>query len=159
VIDRRGGWRIGVWGRDVGPGPDVLAVRQNLDLVVDAGRPVAGLGSNAKGRWGTAHTQFQYTWRSGLGLDSHGDLLYVAGRSMTLATFANAMARLGVVRGMQMDIHPHMVGFNLVRQRTGGQLSMTKLLGSMPESARRYLLPDQRDFLYLTVARGRPVSP
>ncbi|WP_426565502.1 hypothetical protein ACPPVT_03485 [Angustibacter sp. McL0619] len=156
VIDRSGGWRIGTWGQQVSMSADVLAVRQNLDLVVDHGRPVPGLGSNAGGRWGTAHTQFQYTWRSGLGVDRRGDLIYVAGRSMTLATFAQAMARLGVVTGMQMDMHPHMVIFNLVSHRSGGDVSMTRLLSSMDAPARRYLVPDQRDFLYLTVI-GRPV--
>jgi hypothetical protein len=157
VINRGGGWRIGAWGRDVAMTPDVVAVRQNLDLVVDHGRPAPGLGSNANGRWGTAHTQFQYTWRSGLGVDRHGDLVYVAGRSMTLATFASAMVRLGVVTGMQLDIHPHMVVFDLVSHRHGDTLSMTKLLSSMSAPARRYLAPDQRDFLYLTVD-GNPPS-
>ncbi len=150
VIDRAGQWRIGAWGQDVSMTPDVAAVRQNLDLVVVGGHAVHGLDSNANGSWGTAHTQFQFTWRSGIGVDSHGDLIYVAGRSMTLATFAQAMARLGVQQGMQLDIHPAMVSFNAVQQRHGRQLVMRRLLSSMASSPRRYLTADQRDFFYLT---------
>lgn len=150
VLTRGGGWRIGVWGSDVGPGPDVAAVRQNLDLVVANGRPVPGVASNANGRWGTAHTQFQYTTRSGLGLTAAGDLVYVSGRSMTLGVLADAMSRLGVVTGMQLDIHPQMVTFNVVSARSGGSVTMAKLVPSMVPGARRYLTSDQRDFLYLT---------
>lgn len=150
VVTRGGGWRIGAWGSDVGPGPDVVAVRQNLDLVVANGRPVPGVASNASGRWGTAHTQFQYTTRSGLGVTAAGDLVYVSGRSMTLGVLADAMSRLGVVTGMQLDIHPQMVTFNLVSARSGGAVTMTKLVPSMVPGGRRYLRSDQRDFFYVT---------
>jgi hypothetical protein len=154
VITRSGGWRVGSWEGDVGPSPDVAAVRQNLDLVVVGGRPVAGLTSNAHGRWGTSHTQFQYTWRSGLGVDAAGDLIVVVGRSMRLSTFAAAMARVGVVEGMQMDIHTDMVSFNAVVRRDGGRPVMRRLLAAMSSPSRRYLTTDQRDFFYLTAANA-----
>ena len=150
VLTTTGGWRMGAWGSGVGPARDVAAVRQNLDLVVEKGRPVPGVATNANGRWGTAHTQFQYTTRSGLGVTAAGDLVYVSGRSMTLGVLADAMSRLGVVTGMQLDIHPQMVTFNLVSARTGGALTTAKLQSSMVPSSRRYLTSDQRDFFYLT---------
>lgn len=152
VLTRNGGWRVGVWGADVGPAPDVVAVRQNLDLVVENGQPVPGLRSNAHGRWGTSHTQFQYTWRSGIGVDGAGDLIYVAGPAMQLATFASAMARLGIVEGMQLDIHTDMVSFNAVAAMHGSRPTMHRLLTTMRSSSRRYLSRDQRDFFYLTAS-------
>jgi hypothetical protein len=51
----------------------VLAVRQNLDLIVEQGRPVAALADNTGNRWGTTKNQTQYTWRSGLGVDATGN--------------------------------------------------------------------------------------
>lgn len=150
VVTTDGGWRLGEWGTSVGPSPDVAAVRQNLDLIVLAGRPVPGVAKNANGRWGTAHTQFQYTSRSGLGVTSSGDLVYIAGRSMTLGVLAEAMSRLGVVTGMQLDIHPQMVTFNIVTSRSAASPTMAKLVDSMMPSARRYLSPDQRDFFFVT---------
>jgi hypothetical protein len=128
----------------------VAAVRQNLALVVDGGRPVSGLSVNAGGRWGTARNQLQYTWRSGVGLDARGDLIYVAGNSMNLTMLAAAMADAGIVRGMQLDIHSGMASFASWRTRPGGEVQAHKLLPGMARSAYRYLSADQRDFIYLT---------
>jgi hypothetical protein len=130
----------------------VTAVRQNLALVVDGGRPVPGLSRNAAGQWGSTHNQLQYTWRSGIGTDAHGDLVYVAGDQMTLSTLATAMVDAGVVRGMQLDIHRSMVTFASWLPGAGGATpAATHLLPDMPGAADRYLQPDQRDFFYLTL--------
>ena len=151
VIDKNGAVAIGAWGKDVKMTAGVVAVRQNLALVVDHGRPVAGLNTNADGRWGSAHNQYQYTWRSGAGIDAHGNLIYVAGDKMNLATLAAAMADAGVVRGMQLDIHSGMASFASWQPLSGAKAATpTKLLPKMPRSAYRYLNPDQRDFFYVT---------
>jgi hypothetical protein len=149
VIDNRGRITIGQWGRDVSMNASVVAVRQNLALVVDGGRPVDGLAGNAAGRWGTARNQLQYTWRSGVGLDAKGDLIYVAGNSLNLTTLATAMADAGIVRGMQLDIHSGMASFASWRSGPRGSVAH-KLLPGMSRSAYRYLVADQRDFFYLT---------
>jgi hypothetical protein len=149
VIDRRGRITVGAWGSDVRMTPDVVAVRQNLGLIVRNGSPVPGLTVNAGGTWGTARNQLQYTWRSGLGIDAKGDLIYVAGNHMNLITLATAMADAGVVRGMQLDIHPGMASFSSWRPASTGS-TPTKLLPGMTRAADRYLAPDQRDFFYLT---------
>ncbi|BCY11598.1 phosphodiester glycosidase family protein [Actinoplanes sp. L3-i22] len=146
VIDRSGAVRIGAWGRDVSMSAAVVAVRQNLQLIVENGRPVSGLSGNANGRWGSPRNQYQYTWRSGAGLDRSGNLIYVAGDKMTLSMLATAMADAGVVRGMQLDIHTGMSSF--ASWRPPG--TPTKLLPAMTRSASRYLQADQRDFFYVT---------
>ena len=154
VISNDGSARVGVWGSDVGMGPGVVAVRQNLALVVRHGQPVTGLSSNAHGRWGSARSQFQYTWRSGIGTDSRGDLIYVAGKGLTLVTLSDAMARVGIQTGMELDIHPTMVTFNSFSpNRATGGLAGRKLLTSMTQP-RRYLTADQRDFFYVTLRHG-----
>jgi hypothetical protein len=154
VIDRSGRVTVGAWGRDVRMSADVVAVRQNLELIVEAGHPVAGLATNPSGRWGTSKNQLQFTWRSGLGVDARGNLVYVAGNHMNLATLAGAMADAHVVRGMQLDIHTGMASFASWLPGRGGAMSTpAKLLPTMPRAATRYLVPDQRDFLYLTARR------
>jgi len=151
VIDKHGAVTIGAWGRDVSMTAGVAAVRQNLALVVDRGEPVPGLSSNANGRWGTARNQYQYTWRSGAGIDAHGNLVYVAGDKLNLATLATAMVAAGIVRGMQLDIHPGMASFSSWRPLAGTSVSTPdKLLPAMTRPADRYLVPDQRDFFYVT---------
>lgn len=154
VIDSRGRLDVGAWGRDVG-GADVVAARQNLALVVDGGRAVAGLASNARHQWGYRDNQHQFTDRSGLGVDRAGDLVYVAGAGMTLEVLAQAMVDAGVVRGMQLDVH-HTFPFFAVWTHRAGADSATKLLPSMAWTPDRYLRPDQRDFFYLTSTSPPP---
>lgn len=151
VIDKQGQITVGQWGRDVSMGPDVVAVRQNLHLVIDQGAPVRGLDSNAAGLWGSAKNQLQFTWRSGLGTDSHGDLIYVAGDNLTLQTLSTAMTDAGIQRGMELDIHPRMVNFAAWTPKAGGHITATNLLPNMPAAANRYVAADQRDFFYLTL--------
>lgn len=150
VIDDEGRFLVGQWGRDVSMNRHVAAVRQNLALVVDAGRPAAGLTSNAGGRWGSAKNQYQYTWRSGVGTDAAGDLLYVGGAGLDLKTLAAAMVQAGVTRGMELDVHPGMASFASWTADLGRPVPV-KLLPGMTRPADRYLVPDQRDFFYLTL--------
>jgi hypothetical protein len=152
VIDDHGNMTVGQWGRDVSMNPHVVAVRQNLALVVDGGHPVPGLAANANGKWGSPKNQYQFTWRSGLGVDAHGNLIYVAGNNLDLTTLATAMVDVGVVRGMQLDIHSTMDTFSWwMPGAAKGSSIPTKLLPDMSRPADRYLVPDQRDFFYLTV--------
>ena len=70
------------------------------------------------------------------------------------------MREAGVVRGMELDIHPEMVTFNIFhptdRMSTG--VTGAKLLPDMQRPAGRYLVPDQRDFFAVTLrAQADPV--
>ena len=151
VVNDRGAITIGQWGRDITMNPHIASVRQNLALVVDHGRAADGLTVNADQRWGSAANQLQYTWRSRIGTDAAGNLIYVAGDKMTLATLAGALIDAGAVTGMQLDIHPGMA-FYASWSPTGAQGAQPrKLLPTMPGAAHRYLAPDQRDFFYLTL--------
>ncbi|WP_051683503.1 phosphodiester glycosidase family protein [Blastococcus sp. URHD0036] len=150
VIDDHGRVTVGDWGRDVTMTGHVAAVRQNLALVVDGGQPVDGLSTNAHGLWGSSRNQLQYTWRSGLGVDAHGNLVYVAGDGLTLQTLAAAMVDAGIQRGMELDIHPGKESFASWAPN-GSSATPTALLPHMGRPADRYLTVDQRDFFYVTL--------
>jgi hypothetical protein len=152
VIDSSGAVRIGTWGRDVGPGPDVTAVRQNLELVIDHGKIVPGLDVNTGGQWGSASNQLQYTWRSSLGVTANNDLIYVGGAGLTLSTLADALSRAGAVTAMELDIHSQMVDMFTYDHTAHlpDHLSGTPLLPAMPGPNDRYLHADQRDFFAVT---------
>jgi hypothetical protein len=150
VLYADGSARVGVWNRDVGMTSRTVAVRQNLDMVIAHGRIADGLARNADGSWGTTRSQFQYTWRSGIGTDAHGNLIYVAGHGLRLATLARAMRCAGIEQGMELDIHTAMVSFDLHRRGRDGAIVSRRLLDSMQSSADRYLTDDQRDFFYVT---------
>jgi hypothetical protein len=149
VVDSNGTARIGAWNKSVKMTPDVVAVRQNLDPVIVDGKIVDGLTSNAQGRWGSVRSQFQYTWRSGLGTDARGNLIYVAGQGLTLATLASAMQQVGIQQGMELDIHAAMVSFDIEQPTGNGAITSRRLITSMASPANRYLVDDQRDFFYV----------
>jgi hypothetical protein len=151
VIRSDGSATVGEWGRDATLTADVVAVRQNLELVVDQGVPVAALADNSSGRWGSTHNQVQYTWRSGLGVDAAGNLIYVGGGGMNLTTLAAALVQAGAVRGMQLDMHTEMVDFLTYPAGADQVAYAVKLLPNMAGGANRYLLPDQRDFFAVTL--------
>ena len=105
VIYRNGSVRIGQWGRDVAMTPSVVAVRQNLNLLVDHARPVAGLRANDVATWGYALNNNATTWRSGVGQTANGALVYVAG-PMTIVDLARVLVRAGALRAMVLDMNP-----------------------------------------------------
>jgi len=151
VIGHDGSLTVRRWDGGPAPGPGVAAVRQNLDLIVENFRPVAGLAANAQGRWGSASSQLEYTWRSGLGVGADGTLFYVAGRDLTLASLAGALVDAGARTGMELDIHPTTVTFNLFFPDGPAGLRAAKLVPQMARPATRYLSPDQRDFFELVL--------
>ena len=150
VITTDGRIGIGAWNQDVWMTPNVAAVRQNLHLIVANGHQEPGLTRNTDGTWGSAKNQLQYTWRSGLGTDTNGNLIYVAGDGLTLETLAKTLIQAGATQGMELDIHTGQVNFSSWAPQ-GTTSVPTKLLPGMPNAPDRYLNPDQRDFFYLTV--------
>ena len=138
---------VGMWGRDATMSPDVVAVRQNLHLIIDGAQLADGLRNNVGQQWGTVKNALP-TWRSGLGIDAGGNLIYASGDQLTLDSLATALQRGGAVRAMELDIHKHMVTYNLFVHTLGDPTPVGyKLSPDMTESASRYLNPDQRDFI------------
>jgi hypothetical protein len=145
---------VGEWGRDLRLGPDVAAVRQNLSPVVDGGALVAGLDDNLHSRWGATLGNKVLVWRSGVGVDRNGGLIYVAGPGLSVRSLAVLLARAGCVRAMELDINFDWVTFNLYRHAPDRSIgSATKLLDGMRWPATRYLSPDSRDFVALYARR------
>jgi Phosphodiester glycosidase len=111
VIYRNGTVNIADWGRDAGLTPDVVSVRQNLDLLVDHGKPVTGLNPNDTTRWGFTLGNAVYVWRSGVGITADGALVYAGGPGLNITTLADILARAGAVRAMELDINTDWVNF------------------------------------------------
>ena len=105
VIYKNGSITVGRWGRDVGVGPNVVAVRQNLTLLVDQGRPAPGLNPSDISVWGRALNGVVNTPRSGLGVTASGALVYVEG-PMNIVDLAQILIRAGAVRAMVLDMNP-----------------------------------------------------
>jgi hypothetical protein len=92
------------WAGGPSPGLNIVMARQNLALLVDNHAPTAV--STVPSQWGITLHGVPAVWRTGLGIDDMGNLLYVAAPNQTAASLAQILVKLGVVRGMQLDINP-----------------------------------------------------
>jgi hypothetical protein len=138
---------VGVWGRDDTMSSTVTSVRQNLKLIVDHGALVPGLANADSGLWGGTVGNQIFVWRSGVGVDAHGNLIYVAGPGLNVETLAELLRRAGSVRAMELDINTWWISFTVFAPRAGGGLQPSNLLTSMVRSPSRYLTDGTRDFI------------
>ncbi|MGH9043703.1 MAG: phosphodiester glycosidase family protein [Acidimicrobiales bacterium] len=141
VVYRDGSCTVGEWGRDVSMSPQVVSVRQNLDLIVDGGQPVPGLNAQDTTRWGATLGNAVFVWRSGLGVTADGALVYVGGPGLNIVDLAQILARAGAVRAMELDINTDWVNFSAYAALPGEQASPsngTELLAAMPGTPGRY---------------------
>jgi hypothetical protein len=145
VIDSSGTATVGQWGRDVRLSSTVASVRQNLTLIVDNGRPVPDLSAGGSRRWGVTLGNAVLVWRSGVGVDANGNLIYAAGAGLSISSLADLLTRAGSVRAMQLDINHTWVSYNLYSHDV--TKPARKLLSGMALPATRYLHPDDRDFI------------
>jgi hypothetical protein len=111
VIYKNGSVQIGAWGTDATMTPDVVAVRQNLDLLVSGGKPAPGLNANDTTQWGFTLGNAVYVSRSGVGITKNGAIVYVGGPNLNITDLANLLVRAGAVRAMELDINPDWVNF------------------------------------------------
>jgi hypothetical protein len=141
VISKDGTMNIGAWGSDVTMTPEVVSVRQNLDLIVANGAPVAGLNSNDNSRWGATLGGSAYVWRSGMGITANGAIVYVGGPSMSITSLADILVRAGAVRAMESDINTDWVNYAYYAPALGQPATPdngTLLLSGMTGTTSRY---------------------
>jgi hypothetical protein len=103
VFYRDGSIKIGEWGRDVHMTPDVVGVRQCLELMVDGGHVVSDIGDDSK--WGVTDQSKMYVQRSGVGITAQGDIIMVVGQALTAQTLADLLQHAGAVRAMPLDMN------------------------------------------------------
>jgi len=153
VIRDDGSATVGLWGRDVSLTPDVVAVRQNLGLLVDAGAVTpASSSGNPNGVWGATLGGRIVNWRSAVGVDAAGHLLYVAGPALDPPTLAAALVAAGAERAMELDINPAWVSFDTFAADPSTAAG-SKLLDGMSFPVEHFLSPYFRDFFAVFVRR------
>jgi hypothetical protein len=139
---RNGQVNVVRWSGGPSAGSGVLFARQNLPLIVDNGRPNPNLSDGPQ--WGATLGNAVRVWRSALGVDSHGNLLYAAADYQTVASLAAIMMHAGAVRAMELDINAYWPSF--ISYKRAGATGAGNLLPDMIRSPLRYLTPDDRDF-------------
>jgi phosphodiester glycosidase len=127
-------------GPDIGP--NIIYARQNLPLIVNGGRPNPNLSDGPE--WGATLGNAIRVWRSAVGVDRHGNLIYAAADYQTVGSLAAIMMHAGAVRAMELDINTYWTSF--IHYRYPGARDPANLLASMDRGPTRYLTPDDRDF-------------
>lgn len=147
AIYRNGDVKIGAWVKEIQPSPDIVYLRQNLPLLVDQGK----VNPAEKDPWPWVPNTVGnnvLVWRSGIGIDANGNLIYAAAHGISGSGLAGLLKHAGAVRAMALDENTTWVDFFTYAAQGGSQPS--KLLPSMSNPMYRYLVPDQRDFFMVT---------
>ncbi len=136
--------------------PSLVLARQNLPLIVARGRANPDLSNSPA--WGATLGNAIQVWRSAVGVDRYGNLLYAAANDQTVGSLAQLMIRIGAVRAIELDINaewPTFIGY-----RGRGGRDPLKLVPNNQQKDSRYLSPDDRDF-FAVYARpgGGPLVP
>lgn len=122
---------------------DFTFARQNLALLVEGGK--LNPGTSDRLAWGATLGGAAQVWRSGIGIDDHGNLLYVAGPELSIEMLGNALIQAGAVRAMEMDINTYWPTFDYYA--SPGAADGAQLVQTGDHDLGRYVLAqDSRDF-------------
>ena len=130
------------WSGGTTPGSNVIMARQNLAMLVENSQPTAATTNGSA--WGITLGGVPAVWRTGLGIDAHGNLIYVAASNLTAATLAQVLIQAGSVRGMQLDINPAWPIF--VTYGGSGAVNPSLEVPNPQQTATRFLFSSTKDF-------------
>ncbi len=138
---------LSAWAQ-VRAAPDVLSYRQNCPLLIDQGAIV--VANHLESKWGLSALSQMYVWRSALGMTADGSLIFAAGNPVSAPELAAALQQAGAVTAMQLDINSAWVHWLSYVPGARGTLRATPLVSGMAYRSNQYLVPNARDFFYLT---------
>jgi hypothetical protein len=135
------------WHGGPNVGSDVAWARQSLTPIVWNGRlnPLLNTDPNSP-QWGYTLGGVTRVWRSGVGVDRRGNLIYAVADDQTVISIAQILLHAGAVRAMEFDINPEWHTLITYTHKHGGLFP--KMVEPQPmQSPDRYLVPDDRDFI------------
>jgi hypothetical protein len=158
VCYRDGRIAIIKWTGGPNVGPDVAWARQSLAPIVWNGQLNPQLNDDPNSaQWGYTLGGVTRVWRSGVGIDRHGNLIYVAADGQTVITLAKILQHVGAVRAMEFDINPDW--HTLITYAHGAHTLVPTMVGPNPnQPPTRYLVPDDRDFFAVYRPEPGPVT-
>jgi hypothetical protein len=151
AIYQDGHIKIGAWGNDIQPSPDMQSWRQNGPLVVQNGQINPRVYINSADDWGYTVNGDTPTWRSAVGISQDDQtLFYFAGPGLIMDRLAKNITDTGAAEAIQLDINNYWVLFTAVHYDKG-EMKLDPLLPNMGVyNTDRYLHHSGRDFFYVT---------
>ncbi len=145
------------WSGGSNAGPDVAWARQSLAPIVWNGQLNPQLDDNPDSpQWGFTLGGVTRVWRSGVGIDRRGNLMYVVADDQTVITIAKILQHIGAVRAMEFDINPEW--HSLITYSHSHGLNPTQVEPQPNQAPTRYLVPDDRDFFAVYRRQPGPVT-
>jgi len=126
------------------PKAGVVAVRQNLSLLIDHGVTAPSVNSKVTSDWGKTVGNAAYVWRSAIGVRADGTVVVACGPALSVATLASALQASGAQSAMELDINKDWTSFITYDQPGAVPHRLTP--DQIP-AANRYLSPSPRDFV------------
>jgi len=96
-------------------------------------------------QWGYTLGGVTFTPRTAVGVDAHGNVMFVVASEATVISLAQILQHIGAVRGMEFDINPEW--HTLITYSHHHGLGPTMVEPQDQQSPNRYLTPDDRDFM------------
>ena len=106
--------------------------------------------------WGFTLGGVTRVWRTAVGIDRRGNLIFVAAEGQTVISIAKALQHIGAVRAMEFDINPEWHTMITYSHHNGLGPSMVE--PQYQQSPDRYLTPDDRDFMAVYAKKPGPVT-
>ena len=149
---RDGRVAIKIWHGGPNAGPDVAWSRQSLPPIIWHRRLNPNL--NDSSQWGFTVGNAVRVWRTGVGIDRRGNLIFVAANDMTVTSLAQVLQRAGAVQAMQFDIN---ADWHTLITYTHHHGLRPNQIGPSNRPDGRYLTPDDRDFFAVYRRQPGPV--
>lgn len=93
------------------PEAGVVAVRQNLSLLMDHRVLAPSVNSKVTSDWGKTVGNAAYVWRSGVGVRADGTMVVASGPALSVVTLASAMQAAGAQSAMELDNYKELTSF------------------------------------------------
>src|SRR5579863_3775991 len=154
---RNGNVNIVKWTGSTTAPADVAWARQSLTPILWNGKLNPELNTDPNSvQWGYTLGGVTFTPRTAVGIDAHGNAMFVVASQATVISLAQILQHIGAVRGMEYDINPEWHTMITYSHRNGLGAAMVEPQNQ--QSPDRYLTPDDRDFMAVFMKKQGPVT-
>ena len=154
---RNGSVNIVKWTGGPNAPANVAWARQSLTPILWDSKLNPGLDTDPNSiQWGYTLGGVTFTPRTAVGIDAHGNAMFVVASEATVISLAQILQHIGAVRGMEFDINPEWHTMITYSHKDG--LGPKMVEPQSQQSPDRYLTPDDRDFMAVFSKVPGPVT-